>query len=227
MRQLQLPQVTLQRQLCPPSPQAACHTCLGVLPAHLDWLHAASFMFFLLESLPPALQNCLRRSLPALKCPIHQRLFSSSWPLARFLNPGFSAIIYLWCLTLAPHAVKVRRNVKMARSSFKIRNSRSFALGICEKLALELVRQDPKHVRRYVRIKPQILIFGPRGVRSCRNLTLRTELTADPPGLQYQGSGTSQNFGVQNGGFKGVGGGVVFLTDQFFPCRVLLTCQND
>jgi hypothetical protein len=128
MRQLQLPQVTLQRQLRPPSPQAACHTCLGVLPAHLDWLHAACFMFFLSESLPPALQNCLRHSLPALKCPIHQRLFSSSWPLARFLNPGFSAIIYLWCLTLAPHAVKVRRNVKTARSSFTILNSRSFAL---------------------------------------------------------------------------------------------------
>jgi hypothetical protein len=53
-------------------------------------------------------------------------------------------------------------------------------------------------------------------------------LNADPPGLQYQGPGTSKKiFEVQNGGFKEVGDGVVFLTDQVLVRRMLLACQND
>jgi hypothetical protein len=54
-----------------------------------------------------------------------------------------------------------------------------------------------------------LFLMGARGEGSCRNFALRSELTADPPGLQYQGPGTSRKFSrSKTEGSKSGGGGV-------------------
>jgi hypothetical protein len=70
---------------------------------------------------------------------------------------------------------------------------------------------------------------GLRQGRGSRNYTLKNLNGRFPPRSTVSGPRYLQN-GVQNGGFKGVEGGVVFQTDQVilveFYWHVRMTCQS-